>query len=40
MRSYQDKAQWAGLAEHVQFTVDSGVQVYFCFCDPRSPLAA
>jgi transposase, IS30 family len=23
------------MAEHVQFTVDSGVQVYFC--DPRSP---
>ena len=23
------------MAEHTQFTVDSGVQV--CFCDPRSP---
>jgi transposase, IS30 family len=23
------------MAEHTQFTVDSGVQVYFC--DPRSP---
>lgn len=23
------------MAEHVQFTVDTGVQVYFC--DPRSP---
>jgi IS30 family transposase len=23
------------MADHVQFTVDSGVQVYFC--DPRSP---
>jgi hypothetical protein len=23
------------MAEHLQFTVDSGVQVYFC--DPRSP---
>jgi transposase, IS30 family len=23
------------MAEHIQFTVDSGVQV--CFCDPRSP---
>jgi transposase, IS30 family len=25
------------MAEHTQFTIDSGVQVYFCFCDPRSP---
>jgi transposase, IS30 family len=23
------------MAEHIQFTIDSGVQVYFC--DPRSP---
>jgi transposase, IS30 family len=23
------------MAEHLQFTIDSGVQVYFC--DPRSP---
>jgi transposase, IS30 family len=23
------------MAEHTQFTIDSGVQVYFC--DPRSP---
>ena len=26
------------MAEHVQFTVDTGVQVYFC--DPQEPLAA
>jgi IS30 family transposase len=23
------------MAEHLRFTIDSGVQV--CFCDPRSP---
>jgi IS30 family transposase len=23
------------MAEHLQFTIDSGVQIYFC--DPRSP---
>jgi IS30 family transposase len=27
--------QGRGMAEHLQFTIDSGVQVYFC--DPRSP---
>ena len=26
------------MAEHVRFTVDTGLQVYFC--DPRSPWAA
>ena len=27
--------QGPGMSEHVRFTVDTGVQVYFC--DPRSP---